>query len=377
MKADKKGYNPVIKDGVAYVQFAYDIGLAIRLDAAEKSVHASTERAPIRHQRRAPKYFEFQPYPLRVTQTSPAQSIGEWKTLAAVETVVFDFGAISVTYQIPLSGPFSSLARLSELLYDNAALLADSRRLVEELVETIRPSVTRPLISSFYEDYVIFQIRAFDDHGAHARLIMEAPTLVAQVLRADEDLSSEQEVVDALSVQVSYGSDDLTLVDWVAALIFAPAADDTRAVLEYATLQLLELRHLDHQLDSALDRYYDALTRSPTGPVSLFTKADDELREIGQLQVESALLFETINNSIKLLGDQYLARLYQQAARRYHLSSWDKSIQRKLKTLESIYEKMDSALSAARLEFLEWIVIILIALELIVPFVVPYIAGRH
>jgi hypothetical protein len=362
-----KVYNPPIKDGVAFVQFAYDVGLAIGLDAAEKSVTAMTERAPIRHQRRAPKYFEFQPYPLRVTQTSPVQTIGDWKTLTSVETVVYDFGAVSVTYQIPLSGAFSSLARLSELLYDNETLLKDSRRLVEELIKTIHPSVNRPQISEFYEDYVIFQIRAFDDHGAHARLLAESPTMVAQVLRADEDLRSEQEVQDALSVQVSYGSDDLTLVDWVAAIIFDAAADDTRAVLEFATVQLLELRHLDHQLDSALERYYDALTHSPTGPVSLFTKADDKLREIGQLQVESAVLFENINNAIKLLGDQYLARLYQQAARRYHLNAWDKSIQRKLKTLESIYSKMESALSAARLEFLEWIVIILIALELIMP----------
>ncbi|MBI5247279.1 MAG: hypothetical protein HY923_08860 [Elusimicrobia bacterium] len=372
-----KGYNPVIKDGVAYVQFAYDVGLAIGLDLAEKSVNANTERAPIRHQRRAPKYFEFQPYPLRVTQTTAAHEIGDWKTLGSVETMVFDFGAVSVTYQIPLVGPFASLARLSELLYDNEALLADSRRLVEELLKTIHPSVSRPQISAFYEDYVVFQIRSFDDHGAHARLLAEAPTLVAQVLRADVDLRSEQEVQDALSCQVSYGSDDLTLVDWVAAIVFDSAADDTRSVLEFATLQLLELRHLDHQLDSALERYYDALTRSPKGPVSLFTKADDELREIGQLQVESALLFENINNSIKLLGDQYLARLYQQAARRYHLSSWDKSIQRKLKTLESIYDKMDSALSSARLEFLEWIVIILIGLELVVPFLVPFVTGKH
>ncbi|MDP3543259.1 MAG: hypothetical protein Q8T11_12395, partial [Elusimicrobiota bacterium] len=68
-----KGFNPVVKDGVAYVQFAYDVGPAIDLDAAEKSVTASTERAPIPHQRRAPKYFEFQPYPLRVTRMSATQ----------------------------------------------------------------------------------------------------------------------------------------------------------------------------------------------------------------------------------------------------------------------------------------------------------------
>ena len=360
-------FDPVIADGVAYVQFGFDVGMAIKLDAAEKSLDV-TERSPIKHQRRAPKYFEFQPYPLRVTLPAAPQAVGPWKTNATVETVLYDFGAVSVTYQIPLEGAFSGLARLSELLYDNENLLAESRRLVDELLKTIGPAVSRPHISTFYEDYVVFQVRSFTDQGAPSRLLAERPALLAQVLRADVDLKSEQEVNDALSCQVSYGADDLTLVDWVAAIIFDQAADDTRAVLEFATVQLLELRHLDHQLDGALERYYDALTRSPKGPVSLFTKADDELREIGQLQVESALLFENINNAIKLLGDQYLARLYQQAARRYHLASWDKSIQRKLKTLESIFEKLDSALSAARLEFLEWIVIILIGLELVVPF---------
>ena len=193
------------------------------------------------------------------------------------------------------------------------------------------------------------------------------------MLRADVDLRSDQEVQDALSVQVSYGSDDLTLVDWVCSIVFDSAADDTRAVLEFATVQLLELRHLDHQLDSALERYYDALNDSPKGPLSLFTKADDKLRELGQLQVESAVLFENINNALKLLGDQYLARLYREAARRYHLTAWDKSIQRKLKTLESIYDKMESALATARLEFLEWIIIILIGVGLATPF----ITGKH
>ena len=39
------------------------------------------------------------------------------------------------------------------------------------------------------------------------------------------------------------------------------------------------------------------------------------------------------------------------------------------RSLESIYDKMESSLSSARLEFLEWIVIILIGLELVLPFV--------
>ncbi|MDX6769839.1 MAG: hypothetical protein SF051_09925 [Elusimicrobiota bacterium] len=358
-------FDPVIKDGVAHVYLVYDVGLAIGLDVAGKHLTALTERAPIRHQSRAPKYFEFQPYPLRVTQSSAPLAIGSWRTAPNVELVVYDFGAVTVCYQIPLAGPFSALAPLSEQLYDNETLLADSRRLVEELLKGIAPAVKSPAIAAAYEDYVIFQVKEFSEPGARSRLVAEEGALLAQVLRADADLSSEQEVQDALSCQVSYGADDLTLVDWVSAIVFAKSADDTRAVLEFATVQLLELRHLDAQLDASLERHYHSL--SNLGRFSIFTKADQELRELGELQVESAVLFEGINNAIKLLGDQYLARLYQQAARRYHLGAWDASIQRKLRTLESIYEKMEHVLSTARLEFIEWIVVILIAFEIVMP----------
>ena len=366
------GYDPVIKDGIAYVLFAYDVGLSIALDAAEKHVKSMTERTPIKHQRRAPKYFDFQPIPLRVTQVSAPNKIGNFQTTAAVESVLYDFGAVCVTYQIPLSGPFSGLLKLSEDLYDNEVLLADSRRLVEELLAGIQTSVARPQISTFYEDYVIFQVRELDAPDASRRLLAENRALAAQVLRADGDLSSTQEVDDALLCETSYGAEDLTLVDWVAALVFDKGADDTRAVLEFGQVQLLELRHLDHQLDAALDRCYEALSRSAQKRFTFPAASGNDMRDIGQLQVESAVLFEGVNNALKLLGDQYLARLYEQVAKRYHLDAWDESILRKLRTLESIYTKIENAQSAARLEFLEWIVIILIALELFVPFLVKH-----
>ena len=106
----------------------------------------------------------------------------------------------------------------------------------------------------------------------------------------------------------------------------------------------------------------------------LDAKAD--VKEVGPCKIELSIEVDkkkVKEETLKLLGNQYLARLYQQAAKRYHLNAWDKSIQRKLKTLESIYDKMESSLSSSRLEFLEWIVIILIGIEVVMPF----IKGKH
>jgi uncharacterized Rmd1/YagE family protein len=70
-----------------------------------------------------------------------------------------------------------------------------------------------------------------------------------------------------------------------------------------------------------------------------------------------------VNNTLKLLGDQYLARVYRLVNKRFHLDEWDASIIRKLQTLESIYEKISDQATNRRMEVLEWVIIILIAVS--------------
>src|SRR5947208_972509 len=233
---------PAVQVGVCYALFAYDAGLAINLDESERRITALTQRAAIRHKRRAPRYFEYRPAPLRVTQEREVLAVGAFRTAPSVDAVLYDFGAVSVTYQIPLAGPLTRL-------------------------------ITLP----------------------------------------------------------------------------------------------------DQQLDDALDESYETLSRRRYGlwlPGS--TRAD--LRRIGQLQVDNAVLFEGVNNALKLLGDQYLARVYRLVSDRFHLAEWDASILRKLQSLESIYQKLSDEAANRRTETLEWIVIVLIAVEILIPFV-PRLVG--
>jgi hypothetical protein len=44
----------------------------------------------------------------------------------------------------------------------------------------------------------------------------------------------------------------MTIVDWDAAFVLDPDPEDVRAVLEFANVQLLEMRWLDLQLDDAI-----------------------------------------------------------------------------------------------------------------------------
>ena len=79
-------------------------------------------------------------------------------------------------------------------------------------------------------------------------------------MRAERQPLSDQEVEDALSAWVAYGTDDITIVDWNGALIVDREGEDVRSVLEFANVELLELRYLDQKLDRALDQAFESLS---------------------------------------------------------------------------------------------------------------------
>src|SRR5262249_44271910 len=146
--------------------------------------------------------------------------------------------------------------------------------------------------------------------------------------------------------------------------------DDVRAVLEFANMQLLEMRFLDAELDRALDRSYEMISR-PRGwkGQRLPRSARAGLERVAKMQADGAILFERVSNALKLLGDQYLARVYRACSQRYRLAEWNSGILRKLETIESIYQKAHDAATNQRMELLEWIIIVLITLEIVLSLV--------
>jgi hypothetical protein len=342
--------------GTCHSIFIYDIAFSINLNEAEQRITSFKQRETIKHKRRAPRYFEYRPAPLRISQDS-----------GAVDIVLYDFGAVSVIYRAPLSGEFSKLLTVSEELYENEEMLTNSRRRVEELLHLIGPAVAKPNISTFVEDYLIFQIESFDRPVSIAELISQYRSQIAQILRSESRELSDDEVNDALSQRISYGKDDVAIIDWNAALLVDREAEDVLAVLEFANVELLEMRFLDQRLDDALGLAYERLSKRSRGWFRSGSHPAD-LRDISQWQVDSAILFEGVNNVLKLLGDQYLARLYRLVAERFHLTDWDASIFRKLETLESIYQKISDQVVSRRMEVLEWIIIVLIAISIVLPF---------
>jgi uncharacterized Rmd1/YagE family protein len=83
-------------------------------------------------------------------------------------------------------------------------------------------------------------------------------------------------------------------------------------------------------------------------------------------------MLERVTNALKVFGEEYLARIYKLAARRFQLDAMETAISRKLATIESIYQKLSDRAASIRMELLEWVVIILIATEIVLG-----IVGAH
>jgi len=264
---------------------------------------------------------------------------------------------------MPLAGPLIDLPTLAEALWGNERLLKDARRHVDEVLAELGPSCVRPRVADFVEDYSIFHIEAFTAPCDAAMLWTTHALTVAQVLRAAPHPLSQQEIADATLARLSFGPNDATIIDTDAAIMFDPEGEDIRDVIEFANTQLLEMRFLDHELDDVLEHSYERLLKRPRRPWPLSVGPD--LRSLARLELDAAILFEQVTNALKLVGDQFLARVYALASRRFHLGEWDTSISRKLQTIDGIYAKMADRAATRRMEMLEWIIILLFVLSIV------------
>src|SRR5262249_33851044 len=145
--------------------------------------------------------------------------------------------------------------------------------------------------------------------------------------------------------------------------------EETLQAIEFANLQLLEFRNIDNRLDDSLasaSRLLHPLTKSW---VPFWRSYAQPLRFLGELNVEATGLFERAGNAWKLVGDQYLARVYRLVATRFHLETWEQNIQRKLDVAEGAYQVVSDQAAGFRTEFLEVVIVFLILLEVVMAFV--------
>jgi hypothetical protein len=341
--------------------FAFEAAFSIDLARAAARFPASAREA-LPQSRRLPADADFAQKPLRIVVERAPIALGAWRTESAVEVTLYDFGAVSVSFRVPIAGSPADLRALAALLWNNAALAAAARTCVDEIVTALGDAATRPEVRGAPEDYIVFVVDPVRTGGAAPTVEAFGTANIAALVRLEDKPLSAEEIADATAQPLAYGEHDLVLVDWAAAFVVDAEPAATLAVLEFANVQLAELKHLDSELDRGLDQVW-AMANDRRLFARFRLRAN--LRKLAELELEGAALFDGITNALKLFGDAFLARVQRAAGRRFRIDDWERSIARKLETLGSISERLEGRQSQYRSELLEWIIIALIAFEVV------------
>jgi hypothetical protein len=350
--------------GTLHVHVAFDWGGEVDLDRARRLVPAEWLTLPRRP--RTPASIDYRPPPLRFVLTDVALDLPEvGHVAAAAEATVFDFAAVSVALQAPFRLPASGLLRLAGSLSDAKGLVQAARAALEPLHQKLLPAIQQPDWCDLSEEYFVFQVPPAEPLPPPAELLARHGAWLAGLLRLEDAPLSDEEVSEALKLYLRYGPEDLLIADWSAAALIDHDCEETLRAIEFANLQLLEFRHIDGRLDRRLSEAYRLVHPADRSYFPFWKTHYRKLSALGELKIDANDVFERTGNVLKLLGDQYLARVYRILAVRFHLDSWERSIERSLATIQGVYQVVADQAASFRAEFLEWIIIALIAVEIV------------
>lgn len=345
---------------------AYDWGEEVDLPAAARlvpGVSHALPRAP-----RTPPSFQYSPSPLRFSIPPIALT---WPEVGAVtasaDVTLFDFGAISAALHVPLRLPTSRWPQLAGGLAQSDPIVVAVRQALQPVYERLQQSIREPRWSDLSEEYFVFEFVPGGGLPEPDRLLGAQADWLASLVRLEAAPLSPGEVTEALRSHMSYGPDDLIVADWAAAFVLDDDCDEVLDTIALANVQLLEFRHLDSQLDQQLDAAYPLIHHLAHAWLPFWRTHGRKLRSLGKLKVDANEMLERTSNVLKLIGDQYLARMHQMLASRFHLEEWGASIRRSLNVLEGIYQVFSDQSATYRAELLEIMIVLLILIEIVSP----------
>lgn len=350
--------------GTLHVFVAFDWGDEIDLEQARRL--APAESQDLARRRRTPSSIAYRPAPLRYPLVMPQLELPEIGAITGLaEAIVFDFGGVSVSLQIPFELSAKQLTRLAGALADPQLLVEAARGASANLFSKLQSAIEQVGCSPLTEEYFVFQIPPGNSLPPPEELIQENSIWLSGLVRLESAELSSSEIESALQSRISYSPADMLLAAWSSAVLVDQDCEETLQAIEFANLQLLEYRFIDNLLDQRLAAAYSTIHRTLRGSLPFWRTQARPLRRLGELRIEANSLFERTGNALKMVGDPYLARVYHLVADRFHLKEWEQSIRGSLDVVEGAYQVVSDQSASFRIELLEVVVIVLIAIEIL------------
>src|SRR5216684_1413880 len=228
--------------GSVLVLIQFDVCEEIRLDDLRDIFGARRQEASFKHP--APGYVRFQRPPV-VEPVEPL--ILESGERLDVQIKYYDYGVLSVVFELPFSGDWDTLVRLASRWVWDTDFTSFAQKIVKQKIERARPALVKPYDEWLNEDYFIFHVREIAGNPSASELLAAEGGRIAQIVQGENCTLSDGEQQEIMQSKISYYPNDLAVISWNGAFLYdsTAGAETVIQLLEYANSQLLEFRHYD------------------------------------------------------------------------------------------------------------------------------------
>ncbi|MBI4582897.1 MAG: hypothetical protein HY717_02515 [Planctomycetes bacterium] len=349
----------------------FDVANEIHLDRAQDLLAGAA--TPLKLSRERSKYLQIPRAPLTVHLGNREIAGASGKRYSAdVHARLFNFGVVSIRYELKLpdQADHDRITALVLEFEESRELEAASRSEAARLCERVASAVEKLGTWEGFETYTILMASRMTGATSATRTgLDERMAKILLVEEPGEDLS-EEEIKDATKHRFSYSRKDLCVIDWNGAVAVDPEGSrDIPDILEFANAQLLEFRFYDDLYDRELQNLYDVLA-TPRGPwVWWFSgRYRNLILKVNRRQIELFEFVERVENSLKVISDSYLARVYQGALDSFRIPTRTTNLNSKQDLNGKIAQLLYNESQVYTGHFFEIIIILLILYEIVATF---------
>jgi hypothetical protein len=351
-----------IKKGFAFVYYCIDVADSINTDNIRSVLGKKGQSCVLSASKISPEYIQYKRAP--VFFKLGFCSIKSHPKIS-VDAKVYDFGVVTLRLSVPVSGSFDDLRKISRELVYGGLLDSTAMRYLRKIKKEIETLLVKQRSEPEpFETFCIFHVSEFDKTTNVDTLMKNHRVDIAKLLKPDAELLSKNELDSAVSHYLSYYTDEIVIIDWNASFIYDPRISfDVVDIIEFALISLLELRYYDDVLDIAIDKaYIDIEAKKNKFSLSPYGKTLDSLQRV---KLEVSEVIDKMSNSLKLIGEQYLAKVYAQASKVFYLDTWKASVKEKLEAISSTYDMLSHRETNREMVILETAIVALFIIDIV------------
>ena len=312
------------------------------------------------------------PIPLVLDLGGPdCSDLGIFESLSS-RAKIYEEGVMTVVVRAKAMAPIGRLHELMDAKVGSQGRAMSLSELAEEqfgrALEALTPAITEPRAAEALdrESYVAFCLLECDEDPA-AFVERNREYFASLLIGEDPDTHlHESQMRATLASPFSYRDGDLAVFDMDRCLIVDPRRDyeDLLLIAEHANYQLLELRVLDKLLDSWLDEAEGDMRRISLGGshprrrmrrelAGARGRAAAKVAHIQAVRLDALFILENLENSSKIIGDYYLGQVYAKLCDIFNTEGWKWSVERRLDSLQNVYDMMKTDATERRMVALE------------------------